>query len=101
MVLLDDGDDLIDAATPFLAHVHASHESRESLVPRTGRLVDEAKGIDQGQAGVGNLHPGLEKFDHRPRPREVEILMNEGIGDQFFVMVNIIFWRLLGKIATG
>ena len=82
LVLLDGGNDLLDTTAAFLVHVHTTHEARESLITEVRRLINETKGINKGQARVGYLHPRLKELNHRPRTGDVEVLMEEGIGDK-------------------
>jgi hypothetical protein len=79
---LDHRDHLIDAAAPLLADIGPPHDRSDGLVARTGRLVDEPQGIDQGAARIGDLHPVGEDLHGRSGAGDGEILVDQGVGNQ-------------------
>lgn len=72
---------LVYAAAFFLANTKATHEIGESFIARS-ILIDKTLYLNRGAARVGYLHPIGIHFYHHPRATDVEVLMNQRIGQQ-------------------
>ena len=75
--------DLVDAGAALFTDPNPAHEGSERFVARLWRRVEKAVRFDEGDAGVGDFESTIENLDHRTGACLEEILVNEGVGDEF------------------
>ena len=56
------GDDPVPAGPELLAEAEAPHGAREPLVPRLGRVVDQAHEVDKGRSRIGEVDAVGEQY---------------------------------------
>ncbi|MCY1379880.1 hypothetical protein D9M69_676410 [compost metagenome] len=82
LVQLRLGNDLVYTAATLLADADATHERSQHLVAAAWWAIEKALRVHQRHARIGDFHAPLEQLDHRPGTTQVEVLVDDGIGDQ-------------------